>query len=174
MRCRAWCSTAWADDGQDVSWQRGAAGMKRRTPASQEALRLVVMVVACIVLAAGCAQISERKRDNTLRETLRTYAKYVRWGYYLEASTFIKRRDEDARPKVAPSDLENIRVTRYEVASQRPLDETGDEILVVAAVDAYSTGSGVVLTQRYDQLWYFDPQTGRWFLDGDLPDLRPR
>ena len=148
--------------------------MNARTPAREQVLRRAVMVVACVVLVAGCAQISERKRDNTLRDTLRTYAKYVRWGYYLEASTFIKRRDEDAQPKVSPSDLENIRVTRYEVASQRPLDETGNEILVVAAVDAYSTGSGVVVTQRYDQLWYFDPQTGRWFLDGDLPDLRPR
>jgi len=141
-------------------------------------LRRVAVAALMLALAAGglagCAQIAEKKRDNTLTDTLRTYSKYVRWGYYIEASAFIKRRSDDARPKVTPSDLEDYRVTRYEVASQQPIDEVGNEVRVVAAIDAYSTGSGVVRSKLDDQIWYFEPESGRWFLDGDLPDLRAR
>ena len=121
----------------------------------------------------ACAQIAKKDRELSLDDSLKVYARYLRWGFYDEAAAFVNMR-EGKKPSVFPSQLQEYRVTRYEVLSSEALDEEGLEIAVMSKVDAYATDSGVIKSTRYKQLWYFVPDEKRWYLDGDLPDLTSR
>lgn len=147
--------------------QRSHGG--RRTRAA-----IVSLLFVCSFLA-GCGSVpvvGKQSRATAFDNAAATYGKLLRWGYFDEAVAYLRARDGDT---VVP-DLSLIarhRITSYDIKSQL-LADTGREGRVVAVIDYYDVDSGVLQSLRDEQLWWFDDETKRWYLDSPLPPFGRR
>ncbi|MCC7410529.1 MAG: hypothetical protein IT495_02680 [Gammaproteobacteria bacterium] len=136
--------------------------------ARQRFVRLVVVIA--VALVGACTSIGTEKRMTALDVSLMTYGKLLRWGELEEAAKYIEFRDRDP---VAPDygGLRDFRITSYDVIDQG-LNTDGDEAKVRVRIGYYHEASGVVRSVDDLQVWWYDAERKRWFLDGVLPDLR--
>ena len=134
----------------------------------------VLLVVLILTLAsAGCGKIESIKRGNDFKKALDSYGFMIRWGKYEQAEAFINMRA--GVPKLPDMQyLKELHVTRYDVTEQVPFGENNDDpkqVAVVAVIEYYHDSTLRVKSIRHQQLWWYDDLTGKWFLDGDLPDF---
>ncbi len=128
-----------------------------------------LLVITSLVMLNGCAQIEQKEREIGLDKAVRLYVDSIRWGNFDTAAGFIRSR-EGTPPAFDTDHLGDVRVTAY---SSRILnvDETTHEAQATAAFDYYNVNSGRIRSVSQTQLWWFDPATKRWYLDGTLPNF---
>lgn len=133
------------------------------------ALTLILMALT-VVSVAGCNTIKEERRGNELTMSLRTFSKLLRWGMFEDASQYLRNPD-DEKIAVDLDRLEGVKVTDFETISEG-MSEDGMEATITSQVAYYRQDTGVLREIRYRQVWWYDPEVERWFLDGSLPDFR--
>ena len=131
------------------------------------------LTLIAIILLSGCYNIGVSKRNNQYEKTTNSYRIYLRWGEYEKAAAFVKMRN--GTPRELDLDyLKEIRITRYEIINEFiNVDEEKfpEEIVVDLDIDFYSESTLTVKNLRYQQVWWYDVEEERWFLDSDLPDF---
>jgi hypothetical protein len=130
----------------------------------------VLLVPASLVLLCtllGCGTIEKDKRVNAMDAALSTYGEAIRWGYFETAYGYL----HPDRRRPVPKQLQNVRVTGYEVM-QNPLmkDKTNAEQLVRIEYVLDDEQRVRTLTDR--QLWRFDEKAKAWWLHSGVPDFR--
>lgn len=128
--------------------------------------RLLAILLA-VAMLAGCRMMS-RDTSGSLSEALDNYAASLRWGYANNAAAFLRSRDG----KQGYPNLEfdkDVRVTAYTIKNVEFTDEEKTEAMVYAQLSFYITSSGVVKVLADQQLWWYDEDLKRWFLDGEVP-----
>ena len=130
---------------------------------------LTVLMIASLVMLNGCARIEQKEREIGLDKAVRLYVDSIRWGNFDTAAGFIRSR-EGTPPALNMESLADVRITAY---SSRIIhvDETIHEAQVTAAFDFYNVNSGRIRSVSQTLLWWFDPATERWYLDGMLPNF---
>ncbi len=129
-------------------------------------------------LLAGCHSIyniGASKRNNQFDKTSNSYRIYIRWGEYEKAEAFIKMR-EGIPSKLDLDHLNQIHVTSYDVIKEYvSLDEEKfpKEIVEDVEIEFYPESTLTVKNLRHQQVWWYDVEEERWYLDTDLPDFRP-
>ena len=140
----------------------------------QSATALIVgpLLVVGILLAAlisGCARVETYELKVRLDDSLRMYAKALRWGNPQAAAALVRHRDGSA---VQPGRgfPPGLQVTGVNVV---PMQQSADahETLVAVRIEYIDPDSLSVRTYEGAEIWWYDPDTHRWYLDGDLPDL---
>jgi hypothetical protein len=128
----------------------------------------LLLIAACVTLA-GCARIEQKERQIHLDKAVRLYVESIRWGNFDTAAGFIRPR-EGTSHALNTRNLGDVRVTAY---SSRILhvDETIHEAQVAVAFDYYNVNSGTLRSVSQTLLWWFDPVTESWYLDGTLPNF---
>ena len=131
---------------------------------------LLVLSLLAMTLS-GCFVVPSTKgtRANSLEAYPSQYRKMMRWAYYDEATQYLRSRDGSE----IPTDLARLsryRVTKFEIRSTLVADH-GKEARVVAAIEYYEIDSGVLKSLVDTQLWWFDDESQRWFLESPLPAL---
>jgi hypothetical protein len=130
--------------------------------------RLVPLAVA--LLLAACSAVkspSEERRDKAFAQTTDTYRKLIRWGYFEEASQYLKGRDvEIAKPDFRAYD--RYKITSYGFGEQL-VGNTGDEARLTAYIQFYDTETMKAGAVRDEQYWWYDPEAGRWYLGSPMP-----
>lgn len=114
------------------------------------------------------------KRSNHFEQTADEYRILIRWGEFEKAQNYSRLR-LDTEAKFDREFYQNIRVTRYELVDQIAVgDDPEDprEIRLIIDLDFNQANEVTVHTLRYEQLWWYDENTERWFLDGQLPDFK--
>jgi hypothetical protein len=106
---------------------------------------------------------------NHIDITLNDFRKAIRWGYFEEALRFVQVKDY-SEPLRNSDYLKNIRITSYEYGN-KSYSEDDTKLNVIALISYYDVNKGTVNDIAVDQVWWFDPEKKRWFLDGDLPDM---
>jgi hypothetical protein len=101
------------------------------------------------------------KRD----ETLNAYRATVRWGPLESARKYQSAR---AKSLAAPLDLEQIRISGYEVTSQT-LDKERMTLSQTVKLHYYRSGDLIERETVDEQLWRYDDEQEKWFLDSPLP-----
>lgn len=132
----------------------------------------IVLVVIAIALAGAnsCARVEQKSREAKLNQVVRLYADSIRWGNFDTAASLIRRRDGgSAAAAMIPAD---IRVTAY-ASGILAMNEERNEATVATSFDYYSPTTNKIRTISQTDLWWFDPATGQWFMDGSLPEFRP-
>jgi hypothetical protein len=137
--------------------------------------RLLLLAVA--LLSAGCPAVkgpSEERRDKAFAQASDTYRKLVRWGYFEEASQYLKGRD-------APLEKPDFRAyDRYKITSygfgEQVVSNTGDEARITAHIQYYDTETMKAGALRDEQFWWYDREAARWYLGSPMPviDSAPR
>jgi len=122
-----------------------------------------------LVLLPACGNLQARDRVDKLETAMRTYRQALRWGEYEAAAQLISRREEEPAP-LDREFLQSIRVTSYEI-QKRVLSTENDEAAITADIDFYHSGFQRLERITDHQLWWYDTESGQWFLDSPLPDF---
>jgi hypothetical protein len=134
-----------------------------------------VLAVIGLLLLGACASFSspsEQKRQKAFFEASETYRKLLRWGYYEEASQYLKGNGEEM-PRPNLEALAHYKISGYH-ASEQLHNDSGDEVRLIAIIDFYDIDSGVVNSLRDEQYWWYDEPAKRWYLGSPMPELQIR
>ena len=133
-------------------------------------IRSIIYLLSFIFLS-GCFASSPSKDVENLHAEVKTYGKFIRWRAYDEAAGYIRHPDGEAI-NVNTEALQEIRVTKYEVLTVILNDEK-TEATVTAEISYYHERVNNVHTVQDNQLWWRDEESGRWYINGPLPELNP-
>ncbi|MBT3010976.1 MAG: asparagine synthetase [Candidatus Thiodiazotropha sp. (ex Lucina aurantia)] len=128
----------------------------------------LIITIALISLLTACQTLGERKRAQTLQDTLRSYEATVRWSSGQHASKF--QDPEHAATDRTPGRA-NIRVTGYEVIQGPTM--LGDKRAVQTAVIQFVFQESQVVKEIADQQeWLYDEAQEKWYLNSQLPEFK--
>ncbi len=134
----------------------------------QKVLWLLV-ILAVVVVASGCAKVQTRKRLDSLERTLKDYGRSIRWTDHELASSHQRFKDDPGR-RPLERNFDDARVTSYEII-QEVVHDDDHQAEVTVAISYYLENTGVVRDMKNSQHWYFSEEADRWFLDSELPDF---
>lgn len=143
----------------------------RKSQISSAAVRLMVMItILCALQACGPIKApSAQRRDNALTLSLETYRKLMRWGYYEEATQYLKTQDGKTELPDLKA-LAHYKITNFHVGDKLVTD-AGTEARVIAYIEYYNIDSGVVGSFKDEQYWWYDEPNTHWYLGSPFPDL---
>ncbi len=130
-----------------------------------------IIYLLCFILVSGCLASAPSKDVESLHEEVKTYGKFIRWRAYDEAAGYIRHPDGEVI-NVDTESLKEIRVTKYEVLTII-LNEEKTEATATAEISYYHERVNNVHTIQDKQLWWKDDESGRWYVNGPLPDFKP-
>ncbi|SRR5690554_1231323 len=129
---------------------------------------LITLVILALLQACGGRMSKKQSLDHTLYQ----YAKVMRWADFDQALNFI---DPEADEDIQPTELELNRLKQFGVSSYvpRPILPGPDENSIVQTVELklyniHTKREKVVLDE---QVWRYDEEQKRWFLDSGLPKI---
>ncbi|HSS63739.1 MAG TPA: hypothetical protein VLS27_04845 [Gammaproteobacteria bacterium] len=132
---------------------------------------VLVMALVAVAAASGCAKIEKESRSLKLDQAVRLYADSIRWGNFDIAAGLLRRRDGGATSATVKVPAE-VRVTSY-ASGVLSVNEERSEATVATSFDYYFPDTNKLRTISQTDLWWFDPGTEQWYMDGSLPDFRP-
>lgn len=135
-------------------------------------MRSVILVGVCAGVLSACGHFlspSQERRQKELAAATETYRKLLRWGYYEEATQYLRGNGEELpRPDLA-------RMARYKIsgyhASEELTNDTGNEVRLIAFIEYYDIDSGTAKSLRDEQYWWYDEAQRRWYLGSPMPVL---
>ncbi|VAX06180.1 hypothetical protein MNBD_GAMMA26-953 [hydrothermal vent metagenome] len=123
-----------------------------------------VLLLSALLLS-GCQTLLKRDQQKALEQALRSYETAIRWSYIRQAYGFL--RPEKAKKVKIPTDLENIRVTNYEILE--PATGNADAVMQVALIRFVEKDRQQERTLTDRQLWEYDIEDKRWYLMSNIP-----
>ena len=133
-------------------------------------LRQFAIPIALLLLSiGGCETIEDRKSANLLEKVLSSYQNTVRWGDPERAFVFLKP-DLFAEEPI-PSDLDNARVTGYEVI--RPPIALSEGLVKQTARISYVLKDRQIERNLIDeQTWEYQPEEKVWYRVNPIPEYK--
>lgn len=122
-------------------------------------LRSLLILLALAALLAGCATTSEQK--DALDRTLRAYERAVRWNTAQAMYAFAPQSEQ--APATAPSALEDIKVTAYDVLDLH-VNEARTEATQRVRIKYYRLSYAREVSIIQDQKWRYAKDKERWSL----------
>ncbi len=129
-------------------------------------MRQIILLIVLLPLLAGCG-IAERKKEMALESLLYQYRTAMRWGHW---QTLTGMRGPKA-PAVPELDLDNIRVTGYEIL-QPPLTVDDTKVLQVVEIEYVLKDSQRLRRLRDEQEWRHDEEGKKWQIFSPFPEFR--
>lgn len=127
--------------------------------------RLILLVIAAALLP-GCTG-GNRKKLETLEEAIIHYAQALRWQRYQDAEEFQIDR-QGKRHNIDEAALQHIRITGY-VVRDRVVNEAVSEADVNVELEYFNDAEGTVRKTPFQQTWWYQEKSKRWFVEGELP-----
>lgn len=129
---------------------------------------LASLAVFALTLTGGCARLTAHEMDTRLHDAVRSYANALRWGDVQRAALFTRRRDDSAAHVTAyPAGL---RVLAVNATPTRSAPDAGEAVVPIR-IEYMEPVRGSVQVFEAAQRWWYDAHSGRWFVDGTLPEL---
>jgi len=134
--------------------------------------RFLLLLSACLLLAAcqtpSIPSLSERSKDNKLRDTLNSYEVAIRWGAVDRAYGFLT--PELSEQTEIPTGLGNFRVTGYDrIDGPRELPE--DRATQTVVIEYVEKDRQVVHTLTDRQIWQWKDEEGVWLRANPIPSF---
>jgi len=132
-----------------------------------KSLSLLMMGVVLLSISSGCARLEAEEKSIQLQDLTRAYRKAIRWSEFEVAKDYIRHRDGSVF-HYDKAFFESIKVTSMEI-SKRDVSMENLLATVTAEISYYSIDQGSVRTIEDVQLWWYDEETERWYIDGEFP-----
>lgn len=126
-------------------------------------------IALAILALTACSPIKKDKMAITLQNATNGYQSALRWGYFENAYGYV---DPDKRKgKAMPSDLEGIRLTGYDVVQSPVMEKDANMALQIVKIEYLHEDRQVVKSLTDRQVWRYDPEEKRWWLESGLPSF---
>lgn len=126
-----------------------------------------LLICGLIVILLGCSGGVTREKLATLQLSIDNYIAALRWSRMAEARDFHRQRD-GSRPEIDLSGTEPIRVTGYDVR-RKTVDPEMTQASVTVLLEYYDNQYGTVEEVTLEQDWWYDSESGRWYLASEFP-----
>lgn len=123
--------------------------------------RSILVVTACLLMAACAHDAGLLQRTGTLN----AYRSAIRWNDFEQASAF---QNGVTAPRRASDKLRDVRVTGYDVVSQRE-DRERQTMHQSVSIRYHHLGDRNEKTLVDEQDWHYDNARDKWVLDTGLP-----
>ena len=130
-------------------------------------IRLITIISLFTLLS--CSGTAERKKLETLNEAIDNYAYALRWSRTDDAVAYHFNED-GAKPEIDSSIMDSVKVTGFEI-NDRIVNPEQTEATVKGELNYYRNNSATIRTIKFNQRWWFEDDTGKWFLDSDFPEF---
>jgi hypothetical protein len=127
---------------------------------------LLLPILPLLLFLTGCQSIEQRQADISLENTLNRYETAVRWGNLARLYDFLE--PELAARTPLPEDLDNIRITHYEVV-RGPVKTNPKQALQSASIFYVLSDRQVEHSLIDNQTWRLDESGKRWYRSNPLP-----
>jgi len=127
--------------------------------------RLFLIVIVTLMTACNAYQVN--KRVNDLDDSITHYGAALRWAEHQDLYSYYMSPN-GTRP---PADLDSFQeasVTRVKV-TEKIINENYTEAIVKTTVTYYIKIQGSIRELKLDQKWWYDKNSKKWFIDGELP-----
>lgn len=128
------------------------------------------LLVAFLILMAGCASIKAREQGRALEETCKDYGKAIQWGQFSKAAGFMMPDPANQITRDLAG-LEKIKISSYEVIDRQVL-EGGGEASQTVEIRYYHIENLIERTLLDKQRWLYDDARKHWFLMSGLPPFK--
>ncbi len=131
--------------------------------------RLFLLVLVTALLAA-CAS---HTKELTLQQTLDAYANTIRWGEIGQAIQFIDPEvlKEEPLDQLQLARYKQVRVSQYDSDGPVPVSDTEvHQRVAIGLINIHSQRQRSIVD---NQVWRYDPEKERWWLESGLPDITP-
>jgi hypothetical protein len=125
------------------------------------------IVVLLIVILGGCSGMTNKKRVTVLQDSIDDYVQALRWGRLDDAVAYHVNRD-GTRAEINLAPMEPIRVTGYHI-KEKVINEDFTEATVSGELSYYHNEYGTLKKIPLRQKWWYEEESGRWFLESDFP-----
>lgn len=132
----------------------------------------VFIKIICLIFLSGllsCSGTTERRKLETLNEAIDNYAYALRWSRTDDAVSYHVRED-GSKPEIDSSIMDSVSVTGFEI-KERNVNPEQTEATVKGELNYYKSSSATVRTIEYNQRWWYQEDSGKWFVDGDFPEF---
>ena len=130
------------------------------------------LIMGIVLVATGCSSVEVRSKAEVYNDTVKNYAKLLRWGFYEDAYDYHRLKDKEAElNEVDFEALKDVRITSLKMKS-KTMDDEAMEGEFRFSVDYYNNYSGYVHSLSVRQAWWFDREAESWHVDGQFPDLQ--
>ena len=128
--------------------------------------RLVVLLT-CLAALAACRESGVRKQVQDLDYAINDYAYALRWSRTDDAVAYHVNRD-GTRPDIDLGGMEGVRVTGFKITG-KTLDPDLAGASVSGELNYYHSDYGTLRTLDFSQSWWFEPESGKWYVDSAFP-----
>ena len=129
----------------------------------------LLLPVLLLLFIGGCQTIANKQSNIELEKVLNSYHTTVRWGNPEQAYIFLK--PESFPDLEIPSDLDNIRVTGYEVIQQpTPLSE--ELVNQTARISYVLKDRQIERTLMDRQVWEYQAEHKIWYRINPIPEYK--
>ncbi len=127
------------------------------------------LALVALALVAGCA--AHQRRDD-LTATLTAYATTLRWGDFQHALEYVDPAWREAHPltPLQEARYRQVRVAGYD-EGEGPVPVSEEEVrqtVKIGLINRHTQHERFVIDH---QVWKWDPQAKRWWLETGLPDI---
>lgn len=127
------------------------------------------LFLLCTVLVSGCAYLETNSRMQQFDDLQRGYARAMTWSE-LDAAYSVTRAAQK-RAQADGSTFKDIKVTSYEVASQK-VEESGKTIRRIAQIRYAHIERMVEHKLTVEEEWRYSEDHKRWVLESGFPQFR--
>ena len=127
-------------------------------------------ICTVMLLISACGSLTEFRRLEKLDETIRAYEQAIRWSEFDYAMIFLKPSEREKNPP-DESFYKRIKVTHYKI-KKTALSEDETRLVQIAEISYYKIDNMTVKSLSDHQLWEWDAQDKRWYLNSGLPDFQ--
>jgi len=124
----------------------------------------------CVLVLVGCATYDRHLQQERFEDITEAYGNAIRWGKYEVANGFrdIKGKEAD---KPDFEYLKNIKVSSYELKTVN-ISADGNVVQQDVEIEYYKIDQFIERTITDSQVWKYDEEEGRWFLQSDFPNFK--
>lgn len=127
------------------------------------------ILLSTMLLLSGCAT---DKRNDSLAHTMIAYANAVRWDGFEAAEQFVDPKIREAHPI---TDLDRARFKQVQVNDyddgNGPVPSGENEVRQNVHISVTNVHTQSVRTIVDRQLWRYDPEKNKWWLETGIPNL---
>ncbi|MCP3669145.1 MAG: hypothetical protein GY814_01650 [Gammaproteobacteria bacterium] len=131
-------------------------------------VRNIYLVIAITLLLTGCQTIKKKDMADTLSRVLHSYELTARWGKLEQVYAFLL--PELAKEAKIQEDINNIRVTHYEVVKQPSSVAENNEVIMQNVHIRYIYIDRQVEREMVDnQEWTYNDDRREWRRSNPIP-----